>query len=78
VQGAEHKLVSKVQELEHFSVPVYPLPMTPAQVAPPKSVKSHFSVPSLFAFPQTIAQLLSFIELHPAGQHSSLLMQEVI
>ena len=51
VQGAIHKLVSKVQTLEHFNVPVYPEPKTPAQDAPPNSTLSHFSLPSLIPFP---------------------------
>jgi hypothetical protein len=80
LQGAMHEPVSKVQFEKHFKVPVYPVPKTPEQVAPPKAVPSHFSVPSLIPFPQTAAQLLSLIELHPlpAGQHPSLLMQEII
>ena len=79
LQGATQEVVLKIQEVdEHFNVPVYPVPFTPAQVAPSKSTPSHFSVPSLFPFPQTAAQLLSFIELHPVGQHPSLLIQEVI
>ena len=52
VQGATHKLVSKVHKPEkHFNVPVYPVPKTPAHVAPPKLAPSHFSVPSLIPFP---------------------------
>jgi hypothetical protein len=80
VQVAVHELVSKVHELEHFNVPVYPLPITPAQVAPPKLESSHFSVASITPFPQLAAQLLSFKLVHPlfAGQHPSLFMQLVI
>jgi hypothetical protein len=59
IQGATHKLVSKVQMFEHFNVPVYPLPLTPAQVAPPNAEPSHCSVPSLIPFPQTGLQSLS-------------------
>jgi hypothetical protein len=67
-------------QLEHFNVPVYPVPKTPTHVAPPKSLPSHFSVPSRTLLPQEAAQLLSVSILHPplAGQQPSLFMQEVI
>jgi hypothetical protein len=39
-------------QLEHFKVPVYPVPKTPAHVAPPKALPSHCSVPSIRLFPQ--------------------------
>jgi hypothetical protein len=78
LQGATHELVSKVQLEKHFNVPVYPAPLTPAHVAPPKELPSHFSVPSLYPFGHTGRQLLSFIKLHPVGQHPSLCIQEVI
>jgi hypothetical protein len=79
LQGATHELVLNWQ-LEHFNVPVYPVPNTLKQVAPPKKVPSHFSFPSITLFPQEAAQLLSLITLHPlsVGQHPSLLMQEII
>jgi hypothetical protein len=54
LQGAAHELVSNVQTLEHFNVPVYPEPKTPEQVAPPKALEvSHFSFPSLIPFPHS-------------------------
>jgi hypothetical protein len=65
-------------QLEHFKVPVYPVPKTPAHVAPPKEEVSHLSVPSITLFPHLASQLLSLIRLHPVGQHPSLLIQEVI
>jgi hypothetical protein len=79
-QGSTQELVSKVHEPEHFNVPVYPLPIIPAQVAPPRLEPSHFSVASITPFPQLAAQLLSFKLVHPlfAGQHPSLFTQLVI
>jgi hypothetical protein len=60
VQGAIQELVLNWQ-LEHFNVPVYPVPNTLKQVAPPKAVPSHFSVPSRTLLPQTAEQSLSFV-----------------
>jgi hypothetical protein len=54
------------------------MPKTPEQVAPPKVVPSHFSVPSIKLFPHLAGQLLSLIKLHLVGQHLSLFVQEVI
>jgi hypothetical protein len=70
IQGATHKPVLNVHISVHLSVPVYPAPKTPAQVAPPKEELSHLSVPSLIPFPQKeeAKQLLSFVILHPEGQ----------
>ena len=77
VHGGIHKLVLNSQ-FEHFNVPVYPAPFTPAHVAPPKEVPSHFSVPSRIPFPHTEAQSLSFNALHPLGQHPSFDLHAVI
>ena len=78
MQGATHELVSKVHESVHFNVPVYPAPITPAHVAPPNALPSHFSVPSLTPFLHSGSQSLSFAELHPVGQQLSLWVHKVI
>jgi hypothetical protein len=78
LQRLAHERVSKVQLEKHFKVPLYPDPKTPAHVAPPKTVPSHFSVPSRILFPQLEEQSLSVVELHPLGQHPSLFAQAVI
>jgi hypothetical protein len=73
-----HEPVSKVQLEKHFKIPVYPIPMTPAQVAPPKEIPSHLSAPSRTLFPQTAVQSISFNRVHTVGQHPSPLKHEEI
>jgi hypothetical protein len=50
LQGATHWLVLNKQ-LVQPNIPLYPPPITPEHVAPPRLSPSHFSVPSRIPFP---------------------------